>query len=192
MANIVTTGTKLEQVVNLLGIKTRLVVDIAVGATNCNDSCPKLSSLLCSAPSHVAKTRECHRLALDVESMCLHHLVDKIEGAVACCFWTKDASAPLEAFTGEGCSMELSSELLVHAEKVTNLSAAYADVACRYVHIRADVPEQLHHKGLTEAHNLCVALASRREVRAAFTAAHWQCRKCILECLLEAKELQDA
>ena len=55
-----------------------------------------------------------------------------------------------------------------------------------------DILVQLHHKSLTEAHNLGIALASRREVGAALTSAHGQSGKRILESLLEAEELQYA
>ena len=94
----------------------------------------------------------------------MHHLVDEIERAEACCLGPKDASAPFQTFAGKGCGMELCSELLIHAKEVSNLSATHANVASWNVHIGADVLEQLRHKGLAEAHNFSVALASWREV----------------------------
>jgi hypothetical protein len=54
-----------------------------------------------------------------------------------------------------------------------------------------DVPEQLGHEALAEAHHLVVALALGVEVGAALGAAHGQTGERVLEGLLEGQELQD-
>ena len=51
----------------------------------------------------------------------------------------------------------------------------------------ADVPVQLAHEALAEAHDLVVALALRVEVAAALAAAHRQRGQAVLEDLLEAR-----
>ena len=88
--------------------------------------------------------------------------------------------------------MELRGKLLVHPKEVANLATSHADVACGNIHVGADDLVQLHHKCLAKTHNLCIALAARGEVGAAFAATHRQRGEGILEGLLEAKELQDA
>ena len=82
-------------------------------------------------------------------------------------------------------------ELLVHAEQIANLSAAYADIACGNVLIRTDVAIELSHECLAETHNFSVGASTDREVRAALASAHRQSGERVLECLLESEELQD-
>ena len=50
---------------------------------------------------------------------------------------------------------------------------------------------KLSHETLAEAHYLGIGLAPRAEIGTTLGAAHRQCRKRILECLLEGKELHD-
>ena len=82
-------------------------------------------------------------------------------------------------------------QFLVHAEEVANLACANADVASGNVLVGTDVTVKLCHEGLAETHNLSVAASAQREVRAALAAAHRQSGERVLECLLEAEELQD-
>ena len=82
-------------------------------------------------------------------------------------------------------------ELLVHAEQIAYLSAAYADVACGNVLVRTDMAIKLSHECLAETHNFSVGASADREVRAALASAHRQSGECILECLLKSEELQD-
>ena len=81
--------------------------------------------------------------------------------------------------------MELTGQFLVIAEEITNLTGTNTDVASRHVHVWANHLIQFAHKGLTELHDLVVALTTDAEVRAALTATHRQCGQRILEGLLE-------
>ena len=74
-------------------------------------------------------------------------------------------------------------------EKITNLSAANADVAGGNVCVRADVAVKLRHKALAEAHDLHVGFAVGVKVAAALRAAHGQSGKAVLEGLLKSEEL---
>ena len=123
--------------------------------------------------------------------MLLHHLVYEIQGSVTSSFWTQYGASPLHAFTREGGTTELGGQFLIHSEKVAYLTSTYTDVARRHVHIGADNLVQLPHKGLTEAHDLGITLATWREVGATLAATHGQRSKGILESLLEAQEFQD-
>tara|TARA_Y100000310_G_scaffold150201_3_gene149680 strand:+ start:36938 stop:37381 length:444 start_codon:yes stop_codon:yes gene_type:complete len=68
-------------------------------------------------------------------------------------------------------ALEAVREFLVLAEKVADLAPADADVARGDVGVGADVPEELAHEALAEAHDLVVGLALGIEVRAALAAA---------------------
>lgn len=82
-------------------------------------------------------------------------------------------------------------QTFVLTEHEAYLTAADADVACRYVGVGTDITEQLVHEGVTEAHDLIVRLAAWGEVGASFSTAHRQCGQGVLESLLESQELQD-
>ena len=117
--------------------------------------------------------------------------MDKIEGTITCGLRTQDRASPLHALTRQGSAMELTGNSLILSEEVADFTGTYADVAGRYVHIRTDNFVKLCHKRLAELHHLVVTLASDREIGTAFTTTHRQCGQCILEGLLETKELQN-
>ena len=123
--------------------------------------------------------------------MSLQHVVNKVECTITCSLWAQDRAAPFHALTGEGCSMELTGELLVHAKQIANLSTTNADITGRNIHIRTNHLVQLAHECLAETHNLGIALTTGSKVGSALTATHRQGGKCILEGLLETEELQD-
>ena len=77
------------------------------------------------------------------------------------------------------------------SEQVADLPGAHADVAGGHVGVGADVALQLGHEGLTETHDLVVALALGIKVGAALAAAHGQAGQGVLEDLLKAQELDD-
>ena len=95
--------------------------------------------------------------------MLLQHLVNKIEGTVACGLWTEDRTAPFHSLAGEH-TLELVGKFLVLAEQIAYLTGTYADVACRHILVGTDMTVELSHKRLTEFHDLIVALAADREV----------------------------
>src|ERR1019366_10811927 len=87
---------------------------------------------------------------------------------------------------------ELVADPLVLAEQIPDLAPAAADVARRYVRVGADVPAELRHEALAEAHHLVVALPFRIEIRSALPAAHRQRCQRGLAHLVERQKLQDA
>ena len=97
----------------------------------------------------------------------------------------------MQAFAGQHAG-EFVHDAFVLAEHVADFAAAHADVAGGNVGVRPDVPAQLGHEALAEAHDFVVALALGIEVRAALAAAHGQRGQRVLEHLLEGQELQDA
>src|SRR5690606_24478252 len=68
---------------------------------------------------------------------------------------------------------------------------AHPDVARGHVGVGTQMPMQLEHQRLAEAHYLAVAPALGIEVRAALAAAHRQRGERVLEGLLEGQELED-
>ncbi len=116
----------------------------------------------------------------------------KVQSSEARCLWAQDGAAPFDALTRQGGTMELRSQLLVHAEEVADFASAYADVAGGHVHVGSDDLIELAHECLAEAHDLCLTLAAWREVATALATAHGQCSQCVLECLFKSEELQNA
>ena len=119
------------------------------------------------------------------------HLGREVDRAVAGRLRANQRAAPVQALAREHAD-ELVADPLVLAEQEADLAAADADVTRRDVGELADVPLELGHEALAEAHDLVVALALRIEVRAALAAAHRERREGVLEDLLEGEELQDA
>ena len=95
LAYVVARGTQLQHVLNLLGIQSGRVVDVAVGTTDGDDLSAQLGGLLGCTPRHVAKARECNSLALDVKAVGLHHVVDEVQRTVARSLGTQYGAAPL-------------------------------------------------------------------------------------------------
>ena len=110
-------------------------------------------------------------LPSSVSSLRRQHLRGEVDGAVAGRLGTDQRAAPVQALAGENAG-ELVADPLVLTEQEADLAAAHADVTGRDVGVRADVPLELRHEALAEAHDLVVALALRVEVRAALAAAH--------------------
>ena len=77
---------------------------------------------------------------------------------------TLDPAAPGYAWRDDG--------LVVMSTRDSDFNAIDADVAGGNIDVRADMPIELGHETLAEAHDLMVALSLRIEVRATFAAAH--------------------
>src|SRR5690606_944809 len=75
-----------------------------------------------------------------------------------------------EAFTGQDTGFISVGNAFVLPEEVSDLSSADATVPCRHVGVFTEVPVQLSHERLTEAHDFALGAPFRVEVRAAFTA----------------------
>ena len=155
LADIVARRAELEHVVDLVACDACFVVDVSVRTRDSDNLTTELCSLLGCAPSYVAEARDSDCLVLNVETACCEHLLYEVECAVTGSFRTDARTAELQALACEH-ALILVCELLIHAEEITNLSAAYADIACRNVLIRTDVAIELSHECLTETHNFCV------------------------------------
>ena len=130
-------------------------------------------------------------LAVEGLAAGLEHLLGEVDLAVAGGLGPDQRAAPAEALAGENAFPGVG-ELLPLAEEEADLAAAHADVAGGHVDVGADVPVQLVHEALAEAHDLRVGLALGIEVGAALAAAHGNRGQAVLEDLLEAEELEDA
>jgi len=78
------------------------------------------------------------------------------------------------------------------AEHVADFARADADVAGRHVDVGADVPVELCHEALAEAHHFAVGFALRVEVGAALAAPDGEAGQGVFEDLLEPEELDNA
>ena len=171
LAHIVTRGAQFQHILDLLGIQSCGIIDVTVGSADGDHLGTEFRRLLGSAPCHVSETAESDRLALDVKTVLLQHLVHEIEGAVAGSLRTEDRAAPFHTLTGEH-TLELMGEFLILSEQITDLTGPHADIACGYILVGTDMTVEFRHEGLTELHHLIIALATDREVRAALAAAH--------------------
>ena len=115
----------------------------------------------------------------------------EVDAAISGGFRPDERSAPVQAFAGENAG-ELIPQSLVLAVHVSDLAAADADVSCRNVGIRTDVPAQLRHEALAKSHDLVIAFAFRIEIGSAFSSAHRQRGQAVLENLLEGQEFQNS
>ena len=86
---------------------------------------------------------------------------------------------------------ELVGNSLVLPEQESDLAPTHADIARRHVRLRADVPAQFRHEGLTETHDLGVRTALGVKVGSALAAADRESGERVLEHLLKAEELQN-
>src|SRR5690606_29251538 len=83
-------------------------------------------------------------------------------------------------------------DALVLTEHVADLALPHPDIAGRNIRILSDMPVELRHVGLAEAHDLHLGAAFRIEIRPALGPADRHPRQRVLEGLLEAEELDDA
>ena len=181
---------QLEHELELVAIDALRIVDAAFRVGHRHHPRAELVELFHRVLRHVARTRDRAYLAGDAVLAALEHFLGEIHRAVAGRLGAHQGSTPVEALAGQH-RREFAGELLVLAEQEADLAAADTDIAGRNVGMRPDMPEQLVHEGLTEAHHLEVALALRVEIGTALAAAHRQRRQRVLEDLLESEELED-
>ena len=101
-----------------------------------------------------------------------------------------EGSAGSDGLSGED-SGEVVPHPLVLAVHEADLPSAYADVTCGDVGVGSDVPLELSHEGLAEAHDLAVGLALGVEVGSSLSSSDGEGGEAVLEDLLETEELQD-
>src|SRR5690606_18643129 len=129
--------------------------------------------------------------AFQIAPLVPEHILEEIDCAVPGRFGPNLRAAVLQPLTGEHAG-EMVGDALVLPEHVADLASAHTDVACRNVHIGADVAVEFGHEALAKAHHLAVGLALGVEVRAALASAHRQAGERILERLLESEKLEHA
>ena len=83
----------------------------------------------------------------------------EIQSAESRSFRTNQRAAEFQSFSGKGAG-KLACQLFIHAEHVAHFPSAYADVACRHIHVRSQMPPELQHESLAEAHDFRIALAA--------------------------------
>src|SRR5690606_20428439 len=96
-----------------------------------------------------------------------------------------------QALAGQNAGLVAVSEALVLAEQIADLAPADADIAGRNVGIFAQMPMQLGHERLAEAHDLAVGAIARVEIGPALAAADRHAGQRIFEGLFEAEKLDD-
>ena len=189
--NVVAGGAQFEHIVDFLATDAVGIINVAVGAADGDNFCAELRGFGGSSPCYIAETGDRHGLSLDVVTGTFEHFTHKVETAEAGGLGTHQTAAEFEILAGEYAG-EITRETLVLSEEVADFACTNTDIACGNVDFGADVAIKLGHKRLTEAHNLGIALAARREVGTAFAAAHGKGGKCVLKCLFEAEKFQNA
>ena len=179
-----------EHVINHLRRDTVLDGHNAVRSTDRNHLSAQLDGFLRRTPSYVSEARDSDRLAFDIFACLMQQVLCEIKCSVTCSLGTKDRTAPSHAFSGQHACVILARKLLIHTVQESDLATAYTYVTRRDILIRPDAAPELQHEGLAETHDLCVRLTYRVKIRTAFRPAHRQRRQGILECLLEAQELE--
>ena len=183
-------GTHLEHIVDhFVGDAVRNLAN-AVGTADGHDLCAELLCLLGCAPCHVAEAGEGNLVALEGLADLLECKICKVQCAVTGCLGTKDTAAPGHALAGKNTGVVLTGELAVHSVEEADFTAANAHVAGGNILVGTDAVPELKHEGLAEAHDFVIGLAHGVEVGTALAAAHREGGEGILECLLEAEELQ--
>ena len=151
----------------------------------------QLQRLLDGVDRDIARAGDQHAASLDGFAADAEHLLDEEDRAVAGGLGAHLGAAPTGALAGEHAGFVPVGDLAVLTEEVADLASADADVTGGHVGVLAEVPVQLVHERLAEAHDLAVALAVRVEVGAALAAADALAGQRVLEDLLEAEELDD-
>ena len=175
----------------LVGVDAVRVVDETVRIGRRDHLGAELNQLFDRVDRHVAGAGDDGHLALQAIAAHREHLAHEVDAAVAGGFGADQTAAEREALAGEDAG-ETVRQALVHAEHVADLAGSDADIARRHVRVLADMPRQLDHQGMAEAHDLAVGLVLGIEVGPALAAAHGQRREAVLQHLLEAQELQHA
>jgi len=170
--------------------EARFVNDGAVGVGGGDHPRAKLHRFLNGVLRDVAGAGNRHASAFEAEAVTFEHRFGEVDQTVTGGFRTDQAAAKGEAFTGEDAGAVVG-ELAHHPGHKADFAAADADIARRYVGIRAKVAIELGHQRLAEAHHFAIALAFRIEIAAAFPAAHRQGGQGVFEGLLEAKEFEN-
>src|SRR6202022_4668263 len=93
----------------------------------------------------------------------LEHLGGEIDAAISGCFRTNQRTTPVQALACEHTG-ELIGQALVLSKQKTDLTPSNSDIARGYIGIGSDVPPQLDHEALAEAHHLIVAPALGIEI----------------------------
>ena len=179
-----------EHIVELLFVETLGIVDEAVAIAQRQHFGSEAHGLLCRKLRYVSCAGDTYALAFETLSAGSEHRLCEITCAVARCFRTHEATAPVLTFTRQG-TRELIAQALVLTEHKADLATAHTDIAGRHVGVCTDMTLKLRHKTLAETHHLGVTLAARREVRTTLGATHRQGRQRVLKRLLEGQELHN-
>src|SRR5690606_800859 len=168
------------------------VVHVAAGVAAGHHTGAELLGLLDGVDGHVARAGHDDGLAREALAAGFQHFFHEVDQAVPRRFLAHQAAAVIDPFAGEDAGFIAAADAPVLAEHVADLPRAHADVAGRHVDVGADVPVQLRHEALAEAHHFTVGFALRVEVGTALAAPDGQAGQGVFENLLEAEEFDDA
>ena len=121
----------------------------------------------------------------------VQNLIGEIADAEAGRLRTGQGSAVGQALAGDDAAVKTVDDLFVLSEKIADFPRSDADVAGRGIGKLPDMPVQLRHEALAEAHHFRVGFSLGVEVGAALAAAHGQRGQGVLQDLLESKEFND-
>src|SRR5690606_18474438 len=153
------------------------VVDAARRVAAGDDLGAELLQLLDRVDRDVARAAHDARAALERLPARGQHLLREVDAAVARGLPAHARAAPVDALPGDHAGLLAVRDALVLAEQVADLALPDADVDGRHVDVLAQVPVQLGHEALAEAHDLVLALALGVEVAAALARADRHARE---------------
>ena len=171
-------------------VNTLCIIDPACGIRAGNRPGSQLLCFLDRIDRYIAGAGYGDRLACDILAVTFQHLFCQVEQAVSGRLGPCKRAAVCKSFACQHAFILVANPLILSVH-IADLTAAYTDIACRYVGICSDVSVKLSHKALTKCHNLSVGLTFRIKIGAAFTAADRQACQGILENLLESQEFDN-
>src|ERR1700730_16004355 len=175
----------------LFAVDAVRIEDYAIRVGQRNWLRSQIEQLLDRILGNVSAPRDQAELALQRVLPRLQHLGGEIDAAISGCFRTNQRTTPIQALACEHTG-ELIGQALVLSKQKTDLSSPNSDIPRRHIGIGSDVPPQLGHEALAEAHHFIVALTLWIEIRTAFAAAHRQRGQRVLEDLLKCQKFEDS
>ena len=152
-------------------VEALLVDDVTARVRAGDHGRAQLLRLLRRVDRDVARTGDHDALPVQTLAAGAQHLRGEEHAAVAGGLRTALRAAPVHALAGQHARLVAVGDALVLTEQVADLARPDADVAGRYVGVLTEVPVELRHERLAEAHDFGVRAVLGVEVAAALAAA---------------------
>ena len=132
------------------------IIDIAVRIGARHNLRTKFLRLLNGVCSDISSTGDNDCFACEVDSFCRKHILHEVEKTIARRFSTRKTSPVVRTFACQNTRIVGVTNALVLSKKITDLTPADANIACRYIHIWTDMTIELRHEALAELHHFVI------------------------------------